>query len=259
MTNSSDKRFQIYEREATFFDQDALENRRPVDAVYSGYGLTLAREKMDQFAGNMSGQHVLEYGCGNGYNLLHWGAVAQAVIGIELSQHSVARANQLLARQGKPTPAVALPMNAEKLGFKNDSFDVIVGTAILHHLDLELTLPEIYRVLKPGGVGAFLEARGTNWFINFFRKLTPSMRTADEHPLVESDFQLIRQHFEHVIVANFYITALLSFGLRRLWRNEAVFVVLNKFLTALDQKLVSLWPWLERFCWVAVIQVQKAR
>lgn len=259
MTNSSDSRLEIYEREATFFDQQAIDTRRAVDAVYGGYGLAIARGQMDHFAGELANKNVLEYGCGNGHNLLHWGAYSASVIGIELSQQSVARANQFVHQHIKSIPAVAVPMNAEKLGFKNNSFDVIVGTAILHHLDLKLALPEIYRVLKPGGVGAFLEARGTNWFINFFRKITPSMRTADEHPLVEADFQLMKSHFEGVEVANFYITALLSLVIRKIWRNEAFFVPLHKFLTTLDQTLVRLFPWLQKLCWIAVIQVKKVR
>jgi len=257
MTNSPDQRLQIYEREAAFFDEEALDNRSSLEAVYGGYGVTLAREQMDQFAGDLKGRQLLEYGCGNGENLLHWSDCGASAIGIELSQQSVARANQLLARQGNVVSAVALPMNAEKLGFQDGSFDVITGTAILHHLDLNLALPEIYRVLKPGGVGTFLEARGTNWVINLFRKLTPSMRTEDEHPLVDADFQLISKYFDQTAVENFYLTALLSFVIRKVWRNEAVFIALNKFLTTLDRKMIDLFPWLERLCWIAVIQVKK--
>jgi SAM-dependent methyltransferase len=152
-----------------------------------------------------------------------------------------------------------MPMNAEKLGFEDSRFDVILGTAILHHLNLNAALLELRRVLKPGGRGVFLEAQGDNFFVNLYRKFTPSKRTPDEHPLVNSDFELIRTHFEKVEIKGFYFTALLSFLLRRVWKNEDVFVALNKLLTGIDEQLIKIFPFLTRFCWIAVIRFEKER
>lgn len=43
-----------------------------------------------------------------------------------------------------------LMMDAHKLEFSDNTFDVVFGAGILHHLDLELALSEVQRVLKPG-------------------------------------------------------------------------------------------------------------
>ncbi len=48
-------------------------------------------------------------------------------------------------------------MDANELTFKDESFDVVYGGAILHHLDIEKTLSHIHRVLRPGGFILFLE------------------------------------------------------------------------------------------------------
>lgn len=46
--------------------------------------------------------------------------------------------------------------DAESLPFENDSFDVVFGHAVLHHIpDLERAFSEFRRVLKPGGLVAF--------------------------------------------------------------------------------------------------------
>ena len=42
-------------------------------------------------------------------------------------------------------------MDANKLQFPDNSFDVVFGSSILHHLDINQTLDEITRVLKPNG------------------------------------------------------------------------------------------------------------
>lgn len=48
-------------------------------------------------------------------------------------------------------------MATEKLNFENESFDVVVGSSILHHTDLKLALSRIEKVLVPGGYFIFFE------------------------------------------------------------------------------------------------------
>ena len=68
----------------------------------------------------------------------------------------------------------AFIMDCENLGFKDNSFDLIFGRAILHHLNLEKSSKEISRVLCKNGKAVFIEHLGMNPLINFvFPFLSP--------------------------------------------------------------------------------------
>ena len=68
--------------------------------------------------------------------------------------------------------------NAEKLPFKSGFFDAVIGNSILHHLDLDEALDEIYRVLKKGGKMVFCEPNMMNPYLfiqknsKFVKKIT---------------------------------------------------------------------------------------
>ncbi|RRO16466.1 class I SAM-dependent methyltransferase [Flavobacteriaceae bacterium 14752] len=86
-------------------------------------------------------------------------------------------------------------MDANNLTFKDESFDVVFGGAILHHLDVEKTLKHVHRVLKPNGFILFLEPLNMNPIYKIYRKLNPQERTPDEHALVSSDFKILKKYF----------------------------------------------------------------
>jgi SAM-dependent methyltransferase len=54
-------------------------------------------------------------------------------------------------------------------------FDAVVGSSILHHLDLETALPRIFELLKPGGVMSFAEPNMLNPQI-LFQKNVPWLK-----------------------------------------------------------------------------------
>ena len=68
-------------------------------------------------------------------------------------------------------------MDAHHLDFPDESFDLVFGRAILHHLDFETAIKEVKRVLKRGGHAAFAEPLGDSPFAKLFRLLTPRAYT----------------------------------------------------------------------------------
>lgn len=94
----------------------------------------------------------LEIGAGTGYfslNMLQTGVVSEATC-TDISPGMVATlaANaQRLGLQVKTARA-----DAESLPFSDESFDLVLGHAVLHHLpDLRRAFSEFHRVLRPGG------------------------------------------------------------------------------------------------------------
>jgi SAM-dependent methyltransferase len=97
---------------------------------------------------------------------------------------------------------VAAP--AEDLPLADDSFDVVLGRFILHHLDLPRAATEIARVLAPGGLAVFVENWRGNPLLMFARThLTgrfgiPRYGTEDERPLDPDDVAVLEAAFGRV-------------------------------------------------------------
>jgi SAM-dependent methyltransferase len=146
-------------------------------------------------------------------------------------------------------------MNAERMEFPAASFDLVCGFGILHHLDLEKSLREIARVLKPTGRAVFLEPLGHNPAINLFRRLTPSIRTPDEHPLRMSDLYHIKEHFGDVEATYLNLTTLAATPFIRLPGVASI----QRGLAVLDKGLFSAIPALRRFAWNVVLDMGEPR
>jgi SAM-dependent methyltransferase len=98
----------------------------------------------------------LELGAGTGYfslNLLQAGVITDATC-TDISQGMVDTLAANAQRLGLDVDARTA--DAEALPFADDSFDLVLGHAVLHHLpDLDQAWREIHRVLRPGGVAIF--------------------------------------------------------------------------------------------------------
>lgn len=94
-------------------------------------------------------------------------------------------------------------MDAEELNFDNNTFHLICGSAILHHLHLEKAYSQLNRVVNKDGLIVFVEPLGHNPLLNLYRQLTPSIRTSDEHPFKVKDIKLLNKHFKKVNVIKF--------------------------------------------------------
>jgi SAM-dependent methyltransferase len=99
---------------------------------------------------------ALEIGSGTGYfalNLAQQGLV-ERVVATDISPGMLATLSETAGRLG--LPARTQVTDAEGLPFGDESFDLVFGHAVLHHLpDLDAALAEFRRVLRPGGTIAF--------------------------------------------------------------------------------------------------------
>jgi ubiquinone/menaquinone biosynthesis C-methylase UbiE len=99
---------------------------------------------------------ALEIGSGTGYfslNLKQAGLIDELVC-TDISQGMLDALQGTAGRLGIEVETVCT--EAERLPFDDDSFDIVFGHAILHHLpDLDAAFREFRRVLRPGGRIAF--------------------------------------------------------------------------------------------------------
>lgn len=101
---------------------------------------------------------VLELGCGAGYFTRELARSGADIVAIDVSPELLE-----IAKATCSAPNVRYEIqNAYELSYRNDVFDSVVGSSILHHLEIKEALREIYRVLKPGGTIFFTEPNMLN-------------------------------------------------------------------------------------------------
>ncbi len=102
--------------------------------------------------------HVLEIGCGSGLfteKMAHTGA---KTVAIDLSLIDLLE----LGRKKENTELFFEVADAHNLKYATNSFDIVVGSSILHHLEVDKAIDEVCRVLKPGGKMIFAEPNMLN-------------------------------------------------------------------------------------------------
>jgi SAM-dependent methyltransferase len=105
-------------------------------------------------APNMTGQRVLELGCGFGGMLAVLSELGASATGIDIDD----RRAQFARSQGFEV----LTVDAATLPFPEETFDVVVTYATIEHIhDLRSALAESFRVLRCGGI--FYGLWGPSW------------------------------------------------------------------------------------------------
>jgi ubiquinone/menaquinone biosynthesis C-methylase UbiE len=178
------------------------------------------------------------------------------VLGIDISKKSIEKIRERIVSEDLGKKVKVLLMDAHNLEFKDDTFDFVIGEAILHHLNLKKAIPQIYRVLKKEGRIVFLEPQGMNPLINWYRKKTKWARTKYEHPLKIKDYKLMKKYFD-IKIKGFYFLTILSFGFKVFLKSDFLYKISRMFFSKLDSCLLFIFPFLKYLCWLAVIEGKK--
>lgn len=165
--------------------------------IYDGFELFLAdiRKKNVELI-NPVGKSVLDVATGTGSLAIELGRKAEKVIGIDLSDKMLAVAQ----RKSKADNITFQKMDASKMDFEDDSFDIVTISLGLHDMPLEVrdgVLKESKRVLKPDGKLLILEhdLPKNKIFASISATLINTFESRYFLPFVKSDFRSYLESF----------------------------------------------------------------
>ena len=94
---------------------------------------------------------MLELGCSSGGSVIAWQRLDCECVGLEPSDVAIENSSILALKLG-----VTLQIKqggAEQIPFENEEFDFVNAQSVVEHVqDIDRSIAEIYRVLRPGGV-----------------------------------------------------------------------------------------------------------
>ena len=209
-------------REKEFHNKLHLGEKKRFENIFYKAISNLFDDFYDYLKNHIKNKDVLDFGCGIGSiteKVISYGP--RNISGIDISDQSISIAKK---RSGELNLNIQYQVqNCEETTLKSSSFDIIYGSGILHHLDLEKSMKELNRLLKINGSMIFMEPLGTNPLINLYRKLTPGSRTVDEHPLIFKDFDFIKSTLGTITVKYYGFMSLIFFMFYKNSKKSMVF------------------------------------
>jgi SAM-dependent methyltransferase len=113
----------------------------------------------DQLLGGrlQPGMSLLDAGCGGGRNLVYFLRNGFKVYGVDQSATAIVQAKSLATELLNDIESDQFRVeNVERMSFGNETFDVVLSSAVLHFANDEehwqAMVSEMWRVLKPGGI-----------------------------------------------------------------------------------------------------------
>ena len=205
----------------------------------------------------MKGKRVLEVGMGLGKFSVFLAKQGAEVTGIDIGENLVKFAKELA--KVNEVNCNFINSSITKLNLEAESFDIIIGLVVLHHLKEENVLEafsEFHRVLKPNGRAIFVEPVENSIKFDFLQNLIPAnnrpsiiqrkawkkyIENLDDRVMSNDEFLNAGNY------CNFKSTKLKSHGF--IIRLSAI-IGSNNFskLRKIDNMLFDLFPNLKRYC-----------
>ena len=169
---------------------------------YDDRCIDYARGRFEAVAGRAGWPYAeaLELGSGTGFfllNLMQAGVIAKGHV-TDLSPGMVEAAVRNGAQLGLDVHGRVA--DAESIPYDDESFDLVVGHAVLHHIpDVEQALREVLRVLRPGGRFVFAgePTRIGDWYARRLGRLTWGLTTRVTHlPRLRDSWARPRQELD---------------------------------------------------------------
>jgi SAM-dependent methyltransferase len=201
--------------------------------------------------GDIRNKNVLDLGCGKGENMVPLTKRGANITGIDISPDLIQLAQQRIV--AADISARAVVGSAYDTGLENESIDVILCVALIHHLDIPRVRDEMYRILKPGGFIVLTEPVRFSKTYDLVRKILPAQEdtSESEHPLTMQELDCIGGAFTRENQRLFRLPFVAI--------PERLFRKSNGLSYKLSDWIIQTWPVFEQFATIVVVRLQKKR
>jgi 2-polyprenyl-3-methyl-5-hydroxy-6-metoxy-1,4-benzoquinol methylase len=214
---------------------------------------------------------ILDYGSGRGEFSIFLAKLGAQVVGIDIGEDLVLLATKIAEQNDVDCTFVCGSIDQHP--FQDESFDIVVGCAILHHLPqqgVKSAVCEAYRVLKPGGSAHFTEPIENSALFDYLQNTIPvgkpnsnsyrpsilnkkawqkHLAEADDRALSDQELTASKGEF-HSVYFNYYG---MFIRLQRLWKNTAFLRLLN----AIDKHATSSYSPIKKLSQSVLVSYQK--
>jgi len=205
--------------------------------------------------------HILDCGCGYGVLSVLLATMGARVTAVDVSPTAIDMTGRLARANGVEDRVEALVLGLEDLPFEPGTFHLVVGTRVLHHVDIGRAGPVLARILKPGGRAIFWECTEKNPILRFTRRHVrrviplPKYGTEGEHPLTHEEIASLEDAFcapAEIVPAPFYFFNLVDAYVFR-QRNART----SALLGGIDRFLATRLPFLNRFSFHQILMLRR--
>ncbi len=223
---------------------------------YKALVLERVRRRQWELRGDLAGKKVLEIGCGVGRETVDLAKAGAEVVAIDISPILVETARRRTREAGVGEKVLVELCPAESLSqLRHGRFDVVIGTGVLHHLDLAAFKKVLRSILKDGGTAQFQEPLIHNPLLRLYRLLTPHLRTRTEKPFSEDDVSAFVSDFAHSRVEYHNLVGLIALPVPYVVGRHAARAILRA-ASRVDGWLQRHWPGLMKYSQYVIIQVR---
>jgi ubiquinone/menaquinone biosynthesis C-methylase UbiE len=206
--------------------------------------------------GPVEGKKILEIGCGLTMTPIMFALAGATVHAVDVAPLTLAKVSEFAELKRVASRVSVHVCPAEELPFPDSQFDIVYGKAALHHMRLDLAVPEVSRVLKPGGRGGFQDPLGHNIILELIRdhiayRGKNSLKGTDL-PFRMDDVHTVGRAFSSYSFRGFEMVSIAARALE-LRRTSLARQALEGF----DDFMFAKIPYLEKYARLVVIRVTK--
>jgi len=264
-------------REAKFFDEEYSEHFLHFNEKKLREELLInVNQKIEEYddkykyiyelIGDIQGSKVLDLGCGSGQSSVILAKKGAQVNAFDISKTAIEIAIKRAKINSVQDKIKFEVGSVEKMRYDSNSFDLVFGVGLLHHVNIEIAAPEIYRVLKDGGQAVFMDPIVFSNIIDKIRHLAlvtyfvpdegaEVLITEDEHQINNDEYDILVKTFKSVKYKSFRLFSRLDRIICGYPVDENNTIV--RFLNFLDRFLLNNFTFLKKFGGWGVISVRK--